>query len=205
MASALSGATVSQLHHWRSRRTGPLLAPEFALTLPSFYSFRDVVALRTCVRLRASASLPRIRAAIDSLPDLDEVEHLASYQLVSDVAGNIQLASRDEAADLLRSPGHRRIFADMGEVIEAFPARTGVVVPHLLRPRAHLTADPGIQGGVPVITGTRVPYDVVASLMSDVAAEQIAEYYPGVSAEAARDALSFARYLDSYNPATQAA
>jgi hypothetical protein len=30
MAAALSGATVSQLRHWRNPRTGPLLAPEIA-------------------------------------------------------------------------------------------------------------------------------------------------------------------------------
>ena len=34
-----------------------------------------------------------------------------------------------------------------------------------------------------------------------VPAEQIYEYYPAVTAEAARDALDFARYVDSYDPA----
>lgn len=206
MAAALSGATVSQLRHWRSARTGPLLAPETAAAPQALYSFRDVLALRTCVRLREFASLQRIRAAIGNLRDLGEVQHLASYRLVSDRAGNIQLVTEEEAVDLVRRPGQRQILVVMGEVIEPFPVRAGVVVPHLLNPRELLAVDPDTQGGTPVIAGTRVPYDAVAGLMrDDIPAERISEYYPGVSADAARDALSFAVYVDSYNPATRAA
>ena len=44
--------------------------------------------------------------------------------------------------------------------------------------------------------------DAVADLMRDgVEAEQVSKYYPAVTAEAARDALDFARYVDSYDPA----
>jgi uncharacterized protein (DUF433 family)/DNA-binding transcriptional MerR regulator len=206
MAAALSGATVGQLRHWRSPRTGPLLAPEIAAAPQAFYSFRDLLALRTFVHLREHASLQKIRAAIGNLRDLGEVAHLASYRLVSDVAGNIQLVSENEAVDPLRHPGQQQILVVMGDVIEAFPVRAGVVVPHLLRPREHLTVDPETQGGVPVIAGTRVPYDAVAGLLrDDVPAERIAEYFPAVSPEAARDALSFAAYVDSYGPVTRAA
>jgi uncharacterized protein (DUF433 family) len=88
----------------------------------------------------------------------------------------------------------------MGDVIEPFPARPGVVVPHLFRPREHLSVDPDTQGGIPVITGTRVPYDAVASLMrEDVPAEKVSDYYPAVTASAARDALDFAMYVDSFD------
>jgi uncharacterized protein (DUF433 family) len=56
-----------------------------------------------------------------------------------------------------------------------------------------LTRRPGQQ----VIAGTRVPYDVVASLLEDgVTAEEVAGFYPAVSATAARGALAFARYVD---------
>ncbi len=57
MAAALSGATISQLRHWRSVRTGPLLAPEIATAPRAVYSFQDVLALRTFVRLRENTSL----------------------------------------------------------------------------------------------------------------------------------------------------
>ncbi|MGH3274739.1 MAG: DUF433 domain-containing protein [Streptosporangiaceae bacterium] len=200
MAAALSGATVSQLRHWRRPgRTGPLLRPEISATPRVYYSFRDLLALRTFVHLRQDASLQKIRMAITHLRDIGEAEHLASYHLVSDRGGNIQLLRGDEAIDLLRNPGQGLLLVVMGDVIEPFPVRPGVVVPHLLRPRAHLSVDPDTQGGTPVISGTRVPYDAVASLMREnIPADKISEYYPAVTAPAARDALDFATYIDSY-------
>jgi uncharacterized protein (DUF433 family)/DNA-binding transcriptional MerR regulator len=204
MAAALSGATIHQLRHWRRpTKTGPLLAPEISAAPRVFYSFRDLLALRTFVHLRRNASLQKVRVAIGNLRDLGEVEHLASYSLVSDNRGNIQLVKgEEEAIDLVRQPGQRQLLVVMGDVIEPFPVRPGVVVPHLLRPRTHLSIDPETQGGIPVIAGTRVPYDAVAGLMrGDVPAEKVADYYPAVTAEAARDALDFAMYVDSYGPA----
>jgi DNA-binding transcriptional MerR regulator len=79
MTAALSGATISQLRHWRSPRTGPLLAPEFATGPRVIYSFRDILALRTFVRMRENASLQKIRAAIGNLRDIGEADHLAAY------------------------------------------------------------------------------------------------------------------------------
>ena len=206
MAAALSGATVNQLRHWRSARTGPLLVPEIATTPKVLYSFKDVLALRTCVRLREDASLQKIRAAIQNLRDLGEADHLASYRLVSDKRGNVQLVSEDEIVNLGSKPGQLQVVAVISEVIESFAVRAGVLVPPLLRPRPHLAVDPETQGGTPVIADTRVPYDAVAGLMRDgVPADRIADYYPSVTAEAAEEALDFARYVDSYDPASRAA
>jgi uncharacterized protein (DUF433 family)/DNA-binding transcriptional MerR regulator len=206
MAAALSGATVSQFRHWRATRTGPLLTPEIAAAPRVMYSFRDVLALRTFVRLREDASLQKIRMAIGTLRNIGEVDHLASYRLASDRAGNIQLINENDAVNLGRNPGQLQLIAVIGEIIEPFAVRAGVLVPHLLQPRPGLVVDPDTQGGTPVITGTRVPYDAVAGLMRDgVTAEQIAEYYPAVAAAPARDALDFARYVDSYDPAARAA
>lgn len=203
MAAALSGATIGQLRHWRNARAGSLLTPEVSDGPRIFYSFRDLLALRTFVRLRSDASLQKIRVAIGNLRDLGEIDHLASYRLVSDKRGNIQLVKgEDEAVDLVRRPGQLQVLVVIGDVIEPFPIRPGVVVPHLLRPRANLSVDPETQGGIPVIRGTRVPYDVVASLMrEDVPPEKVADYYPSVTADAARDALDFAMYVDSYDRA----
>ena len=205
MAAALSGATVSQLRHWRHNRTGPLLAPEIARS-PAAYSFRDLVALRTFVRMRETASLQKIREAIGNLRTLGEAQHVGSYDLVSGHGGQVQLVTPAEAMDLGKRKGQRLLLVAMGDVIEPFPVRAGVVVPHLLQPREHLAVDPETQGGTPVIAGTRVPYDAVAGLMRDgIAAERIADYYPAVSAQGARDALDFALYVDSYAPAPRAA
>jgi len=205
MAAALSGATISQLRHWRSARTGPLLAPEIATAPRAVYSFQDVLALRTFVRLRESTSLQKIRAAIGNLRNIGEVSHLPSYRLVADRGGNVQVLTATEAVDLGMNPGQLQLVVVIGEVIEPFAARAGVLVPHLLRPRPSLAVDPETQGGTPVIAGTRVPYDAVAGLMRDgVSAGQIRDYYPSVTAAAAADALDFARYVDSYDPASRA-
>lgn len=202
MAAALSGATLHQLRHWRSPRTGPLLVPEIASSPRALYSFQDVLALRTFVKLRENASLQKIRAAIGHLRNLGEVGPLGAYRLVSDQRGNIQLVAADQAVNLGSRPGQLQLVAIIGDVIEPFAVRAGVVVPHLLQPRPLLAVDPETQGGAPVISGTRVPYEAVSGLMRDgVPAEQIREYYPGVTADAARDAFDFARYVDSYDPA----
>lgn len=200
MAAALSGATTSQLRHWRDDRTGPLLSPEIASAPRALYSFRDLLALRTFVHLRQHASLQKIRAAIGNLHALGESGHVAEYTLVSDSNGNVQLVTDKEAFDLGDRPGQRQLFMAMGDVIEPFPVRGGVIIPHLLRPRQRLAVDPTVLGGAPAIQGTRVPYDAVAGLMRDgIPPESVADYYPAVSAEAARDALDFAGYVDSYS------
>jgi hypothetical protein len=65
-----------------------------------------VLALRTFVRLREHASLQKIRSAIGNLRDIGEVAHLASYRLVSDKGGNIQLVTEDQAVNLGEKPGN---------------------------------------------------------------------------------------------------
>jgi uncharacterized protein (DUF433 family) len=199
MAAALSGATRRQLSHWRrDAGSGALLIPEISAEPPRvLYSFRDLVALRSCVFLRQKVSLQKIRKAISNLRDLGEREHLSQYTLVSD-GDTIVLLEGDEATDLVRKPG-QRVLAVLSDVFEPFAVREGVVVPRLFRPRQRLEVDPGTRSGVPVVSGTRVPYDVVAGLVRDgVPPEKIKEYYPAVSAEAARDAADFALYVDSY-------
>ncbi|WP_432886807.1 DUF433 domain-containing protein [Kribbella sp. CA-245084] len=102
--------------------------------------------------------------------------------------------------DLLRRPG-QHIIAALADVFRPFVTSNGVEVPDFKRPRPGLVVDPAIQGGHPVIAGTRVPFDDVASLMHDVPAENIKNYYPNVAAAAALDALDFHRsILDPRRP-----
>lgn len=201
LAAALSGATLRQLAHWRNAGAsrGAVLIPEVSGRRPVLYSFRDVVALRTCVKLRNHASLQKIRRALDTLRgDLKEREHLSSYTLVAD-AGTIYMAAPDQAVDLVRKKANV-VIHEMVDVLQPF-YRDGRHIPSLLQPRVHVTVDPAIRGGVPVIEGTRVPYDEVAALLRDgVPPERISDYYPSVTAPAALDAVDFADYVDSYDP-----
>lgn len=199
LTAALSGATIRQLAYWRKPGPDgrPVLIPEYSAQRPIDYSFRDVVALRACVRLREEASLQKIRRALDALRiDLGLREHLSSYQLVAD-GSTIYLADKDHAVDLVRQKANL-VIHEFVEVLQPFYVQ-GRQIPALLTPREHVEIDPGVRGGQPVILGTRVPYDEVASLMRDgVPAEEISRFFPQVSEEAARDAYDFASYVDSY-------
>ncbi len=200
LAAALSGATQRQLAHWRRGGTaGPVLVPEVSAKPPRvLYSFRDLLALRTCVYLRREVSLQRIRKAIENLRGLGEYEHLSRYRLVSD-GDTVVLVEDDGVTDLVRDPG-QGVLVVMSDVLEPFAAREGVVVPHLFHPRRHLEMDPDTRGGEPMIAGTRVPYSLVAGLVKDgIPPEKVAEYYPAVSTEAARDAADFAVYVESFS------
>lgn len=55
--------------------------------------------------------------------------------------------------------------------------------------------------------GTRVPFDVVAELIYDgrIKPDEVASYYPGVSAAAASDALDFALSIPNWEEARASA
>jgi uncharacterized protein (DUF433 family) len=201
LAAALSGATLRQLAHWRKAGAGrgAVLVPEISAVRPVLHSFRDVMALRTCVKLRNDASLQKIRRALDTLrDDLGEGDHLSAYRLVAD-GSSIYLVAPDQAIDLVRKKANV-VIHEMQDVLRPF-YRDGRHIPDLLRPRDHVTVDPAVRGGIPVIAGTRVPYDEVAALLRDgVPADRIPDYHPSVTAAAAWEAADFADYVDSYDP-----
>lgn len=198
LAAALSGATLRQLSHWRqaSDSRGAVLVPEISSSRPILYSFRDVVALRACVRLRQETSLQKIRRALNTLrEDLGEREHLSSYVLVAG-PDTVYLAEADHAVDLVK--GGNVVIHQMVDVLASF-YRDGRHIPDLLAPRRHVAVDSSVRGGEPVIQGTRVPAAEVAALVRDgIPPDRIGDFYPGVSADAARDAADFSDYVDSY-------
>lgn len=200
LTAALSGASMRQLGYWR--RTAAF-TPEIRSDRPIFYSFRDIAALRAFVFLRQQTSLQSIRAAIASLRGLGELEHLSRYKLVAN-GGTVIVRLGDDVVDLVRLPGHGLV-ADFSEVLAEFTMATGATVPNLRRPRPHVTVDPAMRGGHPVIAGTRVPFELVAGLVEDgVAPEDVALFYPGVNAAAARDAADFALYVATHSEAPAA-
>lgn len=72
----------------------------------------------------------------------------------------------------------------------------------LLHPKPGVEVDPEVRGGYPVIEGTRVPYVLVAALLSDgLAPSDVSSFYPSVWPEAARGALDFAKYVDEFRGA----
>jgi uncharacterized protein (DUF433 family) len=205
LAAALSGATVRQLGHWRrgTSSSGAVLIPEVSVRRPIMYSFRDLVALRTCVYLRKDSSLQKVRRAIGNLRTMGELGHLSEYKLVSE-GNSIFLVTSDSAIDLVEHPG-QTVMAEMSDVLRPFLTRGDIEVPALFQLRTHIAVDPDVRSGYPVITGTRVPYENVAGLVADgIPPEDVQNYYPSVDAPAAEDALDFARYVDRWRPAGRA-
>lgn len=203
LTAKLTGASLAQLA--RFRKDG-LLAPELQEGRSVLYSFRDVVALRSLMWLRGDYSLQRIRRAIGNL-DLARLDivHLAEVEFVK--SGDSIFARDDESGftDLVRSPGSREIESfKLGDVFAPFKAYRNREVPDLLRPARHLTVDPGRMAGIPVIEGTRIPFDTIAQLVDGrtILAEDVHHYYPGVSVAAVRDAVEFA---DSLRPPNRGA
>jgi uncharacterized protein (DUF433 family) len=192
----LSGATKSQLAHWR--RTGVLEPEVESRHRPLLYSYRDLVALRSFAHLRQKVSLQLIRKALNSLLSMDMFEHPAAYTFVTD-GKRISLAESQEAQiDLTKQPGTPTFFT-LEDVLSAFENKSGDLIPDLRHPTAHIEIDQDRLGGWPTIVGTRVPYDEIADLIGDgtVSPERVAYYYPGISAAQARDALRFAEQLAS--------
>lgn len=190
----MSGASIGQLAHWR--KTG-VLVPEIESAKPPYlYSFRDIVALRTFAWLRGDKSLQLIRKSLDTLRDLDLVEHPSTYKLVK-LGKSIGVHREgDRAVDIAKHPGQSTV-GTLADVFAEFETVKKRRVDNLLRPRQGVEVNPSRLGGWPTITGTRVPFDLIAGLVDDgsVSPEQVPTFYPGVSAEAARDALDYQRSI----------
>ena len=197
IAAALSGTTMRQLSYWRTKTgSDPLLLPELSSDSRTLYSFCDVVALRTMAYLREEVSLQRIRKAVFTLRDLGNREHLAQYTLVA-ADGSIVLVTQSGAIDLVKQPG-QQVMAEMSEVLAPFVNANGVEVPDLFQPREQVSVDQEVLAGYPVIAGTRIPFDLVAGLVSDgVPPSEVAGYYAGVSEAAAEQAADYASYVES--------
>jgi uncharacterized protein (DUF433 family)/DNA-binding transcriptional MerR regulator len=198
LAVTLSGATVDQLAYWRRRTPShpALLEPDAKRSGRYLYSWADVIALRSIVYLRQDKSLPRIRAAVQTLARLqaDEWTHLSRYKLASTGDSIVVVTPRGEILDVGKQPGTILDEVLLGDVLGVFQTADGRSVPSLPQPRDHLSVDPGVLGGYPVVTGTRVPYDVIAGLADDGYDEaEIIEMYPSVRGAAVADASAFAK------------
>lgn len=200
LASALSGATPAQLRYWRSSPSGkePLLVPESRRGRRWLYSFRDVIALRTFAYLRGSLSLQRIRRAVQTLDDLGDERHLSAYRLVATDDGSIVwIAEHDQYVDLVKRPHQLRHPVVMEQVFGPFENKNGKGVLPLFRPMPNIVVNYDVLAGYPVVRGTRVPYDLISSLVKDgVPPEEIAGFYPSVTLNGAEDAVAFARYVE---------
>ncbi|WP_374975200.1 DUF433 domain-containing protein [Microbacterium trichothecenolyticum] len=196
MTSKLSGTTIAQLAYWR--RTDVLVPEIKSSGRPLLYSFRDIYALRTFARLRQELPLQQIRRALRTLQERGPFDHPADYKWFGDGDSIVLWREGDNAMDAVKHPG-QTLLATFEDVLSEFTNRAGQHVADLRRPAPFLEVEPARLGGWPTIEGTRVPFDAVADLVADgsVPVEDIGDYYPSVTPDAARSALRFAQGLEA--------
>lgn len=210
LAATLSGATVRQLAYWRRNTSdhAPLLLPEFSRTPRVLYSYQDIVALRMFVRLRSDTSLQRIRKAVAWLEKHHPDTHLSRHKMEAQPGGRtIVWISRDrDYFDVVEQPGQAGIQIVMGDLFDEFKTATGRRVPDLMTPAPGVTVDPGVRGGFPVMSGTRVPFNIIARLHADgLEPAEIRELYPGIHARDVVGAAELAELVaQNAAPATAA-
>lgn len=197
LTSYLTGATEAQLTTWA--RKG-LLAPEIVDGRRRYYSFRDLLALRTMAKLRSKVSLPKIRRAFDTMSELELTDHPSNYELVAH-EDSIRLVENSNAeghvvTDLVRDRT-QTVLVSLDDVMAPFTNFRGDQVVDFRRPRPHLEVREGRMGGIPTAEGTRVTFDSIARLLEsgEISPERVSDFYPTVSLEAALDAIDFARNL----------
>lgn len=205
MTSVLTGATLSQLRHWRKDKgQGTLLVPARGSDRQSLYSFQDVVALRMFVHLRQRTSLQKIRKAVAYLLEQHPETHLSAHNLKAGPGGRtiVWIADDGDVIDVVERPGQPGIRVVMEQIFGQFSTEDGRMVPDLRTPAPGLSIDREIRGGYPVLKGTRLPYDAVASLSSDGLTDaEIIEIYPTATSEGIAGARQFAEMIDTNVPA----
>lgn len=189
LASILTGATTSQLRSWSQKG---LLVPEISDKRPPLYSFRDLVALRSLVFLRGNTSLQKISKAFKNLDLLDLTDHPSKYRFTTDGKTILVDTGDGSVIDLVGKPGQRDSYT-FEEIMDAFKDFRGRDVVDFRKPSKFVRVNFRLMGGWPTVVGTRVPYDLVASLVDNetVFAEDVPSYYPSVSVEATRDVIEF--------------
>lgn len=189
LASTLTGASVDQIRRWRKRG---IIVPEIQQSRPALYSFRDLAALRTIAYIRAKLSLQKISQGFSNLQRLDLTDHPSQYSFGTDGKGLTVQTGSSEVIELVGNTGQLNAFR-MEEVFRPFTNMQGEEVLDFENPRPNLQLDRDRLAGWPTIKNTRVPYDLVASLLhgGDYSLDDIRLFFPNVSPEAARDAIAF--------------
>jgi uncharacterized protein (DUF433 family)/DNA-binding transcriptional MerR regulator len=196
----LSGVTTAQLSYWRKPHgeQPPILEPSIRQGRRIYYSFEDVVALRTFAHLRAVVSLPKVRKAVRYLLDHYPDTHLSEHKLLGTkhLRTVVHLTDDGEYVDLVERPGQKGIHVVMREIYDPFKLSNGREVPALTNPTVGIAIDPEVRSGQPCIDGTRVPYATIAGLSRDGLDEhRIAALYPGVTLTGVTGAMAFSKQV----------
>lgn len=194
LAAKLADVTLRQLRYWVAQG---LIQPSIHRAGRGgrdLFSYTDLVQARVIGRLRKERKTLRlIRRAIvylrETLPG-DEQWHTKS--LVVDSTGLLTLMDPGEVVNTTHeSPGQKVFTLFLGEV-----ARELLKAGDELSIGRELEVNTSIQGGSPVIKGTRIPTRLIGELLREgVGAQKITNLYPTVTSAAISAAKEFERQL----------
>ena len=192
------GLTKSRLRYWaRTEFFKPSFVEEDGrLPYSRFYSFKDIVALRTLemLRVRNGVPLQHLRKVADSLAHMkDELWSRASLFVLDKkvLVVDPEFGQPQEIVSgqyVLRIP-LSEVIEDTRNDILAFRSRPANTVGHLSRNRS-------IARNALVVSGTRIPVGSVLRLHEDgYTVDQIIAEYPDLTPEDIEAALTHGRHI----------
>lgn len=180
----LTGLTKGRLRYWAKTN---FFRPSFVeenprLPYSRFYSFKDIVALRTLEMLRVQNNVPlqHLRKVAEKLSHLkDELWTKTTLFVVNRKVAivNPETGTPEEvvSGQYLMGISLRRVIEDTNDDIVQMSRRTRSMVGHVSRSRA-------IARNAWVIAGTRIPVGAVKRLAEDgYTTEQIIDEYPDLT------------------------
>lgn len=202
-AAQLSGVPKSTIYDWRRES---IYRPDFDSASPVTWSYRDLVLLRLLAWLRQGGMLrptaaDKVASVKKHLSEGAEVRFiLATHDAVvlGDGHGD---GFADDRDNLLPFDNFFQLLAtfDLHEPIGELRSVKGRAVwaPDLVTPSAHSFISPWVMAGDPCIEHSRIPTATIHALSTERAlpTAAIAELYPGLTTEAAEDAIRLERRL----------
>lgn len=202
-AAALSGVPRSTVHYWARH---DVLVPSVSQTKVKFWSYTDLMGLRTIYWLRQrkiasegwdipATTMPVVRRALKALArlDLDLWTEDGAPSVRIDPNGEIYIVTRDAGPETLE--GARPLDPDMLNLIAPFETRAARG-PDLQVPRPNLRIVPGKLSGSPHIAHSRIETLAVAALAArGFDNRKIERLYPHVVPIAFLEAVDLERQL----------
>lgn len=190
LASVLTGMTINEL---RSRASKGLVVPEVHESRVPLYSFRDLVVLRYIAWLRHEVSLQKVGSEFMDLIVLGIMERPSTYWFGSDGVSIWVESHESEYSVDLADASLESMSVSFDELSKELLNSHGDHVVNFRQPLPSIEVDARRMGGMPTIAETRIPYLTIASLVAtgEITPEEVANYYPGVSAQAALEEVAF--------------
>ncbi len=192
-ASTLTQLSIGRLRYWA--KTGffkPSYVEDSRGPYGKFYSFKDIVALRTLemLRVRNGVPLQHLRRVAERLSHLREDLWTKTKLRVWDRKVVFDEPETGRAREIVSGQFVEEyelveIITQTGAEIDRMKTRTGSEF-------GQIVSIPGVHKGAPVFAGTRVPIASVWRLHEDgFSIEQIIEEFPRLTQEDVKAALSY--------------